>query len=167
MMLFSFLFSSVRADDELTIYLFDTLQSNNKYPRKMADLPGHLVISDTFLWSYLGKKGAIVLANEFEPNSPKSCLVFGISDVTKLTFGSDLHQSCRFVGKPQVRREKTDFWIFIPVEIDPAGDDRNYISGGINLLFEKEKRSLCSTEGANAELICRRQVSDNFYKLIR
>lgn len=162
MILFLFLFAPARADDGLTISFSDVSRSNAKYSRKIAGLPNNLAVTGTFAWSYLRKKGAIVLANEVEPNSPKSCVLFSISDATELIFGSDPRQSCRIIGEPQVRKKDTTLWVFIPVEIDPSGNGENYISGGINLLLDKTKESLCSTEGANAEWMCRRQVSENF-----
>jgi hypothetical protein len=165
MAMFFIFLSPAWADGELIISDINSRQCAEKHWCDIYSVSSRLAVIGAFSWSYFGKRGAIILANDGEPNGPKACVVFGVTGSAELIFGSDPHQSCRIIGKPQVKEKDANFWVFIPVEIDASGGDENYIAGGINLLLDKARGSLCSPEAANAKWMCRRQVSENFYKI--
>ena len=131
----------------------------------LAESTGLSVIN-ILKWKYQNETRSILLAQNKETTHPKICLVYekSISD-ENLIFGSDIHQSCKFAGAPKIINNKNYILINFPTQVDASGEDKNYDSAGINLLFDKTRKRLCSpVAAAESPWVCRKTVSSQFYK---
>jgi hypothetical protein len=125
-----------------------------------------LVVDSVLSWRYGSSHGKIILIQEASQDRSSGCIIYNdsVRDVD-LIISSDPHQSCKFSHKSAVIAINESLGIRIPVEIDSAGDDKNYLPGVINLLFDKKKKSLCSPDADQASpWACRKGVYTQFYK---
>jgi hypothetical protein len=142
---------------------------DKKHVEALPKNTNNLVAKGKIAWKYKNGHGVLVLFDEVVLNASKACAIFEIgSGVAELIYGSDVHQSCRFVEKPKLIAKNGSYWINIPVEVDSTGESENFLPASVNLFLDKKINKLCLPDGAEkVKWTCSKEALAQYYVSFR